>query len=604
MKLTSHVCATGLLALVTSASLAAETPPAFWNLAPTPPMGWNSWDCFGCTVTENPTKANADYMAQHLAAHGWQYIVVDIQWYEPQSKGFDYSPHPKMTMDDWGRLWPVTNKFPSAAEGRGFKPLADYVHGQGLKFGVHLLRGIPRAAVAKNTSILGTTFHAADIANTNSKCAWNPDMFGVDMSKPGAQEYYDSVFKLFAEWTIDFVKVDDLSRPYHQAEVEAIRRAIDRSGRPMVFSTSPGETPLSAGANVSTNANLWRVSDDFWDAWKPLKEQFTRLHNWTPFRGPGHWPDADMLPLGNVRAVERNGWTRFTTNEQFTLMTLWSIARSPLIMGGHLPRNDTFTLALLTNDEVLAVNQRSTNNRQLFRTLDDLIAWVADAPDSRAKYVALFNARELGPDPARAAFRSELVTRQTPGQAVDIDVDIAGAKRLWLVVDDGGDNFDCDHADWIEPRLIGPNGEQRLTSLKWASAKSGWGKPAVNLSVSGNGLLVDGKPIADGLGTHSESVIEYQLPSGFTRFRARGGLDQGGVSQGRGATVRFLVFTQDPRGGSDAATVGVELKDLGFTGPCRVRDLWKQRDLGEFAGRFAQEVPAHGAGLIKITPGD
>ncbi len=364
---------TVLLAVNTLAAETTSPNTLFLDWAPRPPMGWNSWDSFGCTVTEELTKANTDYMADKLAAHGWQYIVVDIQWYEPQSKGFDYAPNPQVTMDEWGRLWPVAKKFPSATNGLGFKRLADYVHGKGLKFGLHLLRGIPREAVKRNTPILGTKFHAADIADTNSICRWNPDMFGVDMSKPGAQEYYDSVFQLFAAWDLDFVKVDDLSRPYHQPEIEALRKAIDHSGRAMVFSTSPGDTPLSAGPHVATHANQWRVSDDFWDDWKPLKEQFKRLHDWTPFRGAGHWPDADMLPLGNVRAVEPKGWTRFTTNEQITLMTLWAIARSPLIMGGHLPKNDAFTLSLLTNDEVLAVNQRSANNRQLFRT-NDLIA--------------------------------------------------------------------------------------------------------------------------------------------------------------------------------------------------------------------------------------
>jgi len=583
------------------AAPAAEPALKFLSWAPRPPLGWNSWDAFGCTVTEELTKANADYMAAHLAAHGWQYIVVDIQWYEPQSKGFNYNPHPQVTLDEWGRLGPVPKKFPSAADGRGFKPLADYVHGLGLKFGVHLLRGIPRAAVKRNTPILGTEFHAADIADTNSICRWNPDMFGVDMAKPGAQAYYDSVFQLFAAWAIDFVKVDDLSRPYHQPEIEAIRRAIDHSGRPMVFSTSPGDTPLSAGENISTNANQWRVSDDFWDDWKPLKEQFARLDHWTPFRGTGHWPDADMLPLGNVRAVQSNGWTRFTHDEQITLMTLWSIARSPLIMGGHLPKNDTFTLSLLTNDEVLAVNQNSANNRQLFRTSDQ-VAWTADVPATPDKYLALFNAGDAGLDPKLARFKSELVTRATPGQSVEIDVDITGAQRLFLVVDDGGDGFDCDHADWIEPRLLGPAGERRLSSLKWTDATSGWGKPAVGKSVSGQELIVAGKTIADGIGTHAESVIAYRLPAGFTRFQARGGLDAGGVSQGRGATVHFLVFTQDPRHLVKNEAVTVDLEVLGFRGAVNVRDLWAQKDLGEVRGQFAPVLPVHGAGLYRVSP--
>jgi alpha-galactosidase len=219
-------------------------------------------------------------------------------------------------------------------------------------------------------------------------------MYGVDMTKPGAQQYYDSVFALMASWDLDFVKVDDLSFPYHKPEIEAIRKAIDKTGRPIVFSTSPGDTPVNQGEHIRMNANMWRISGDFWDSWRALYAQFARLDSWTPFRGPGHWPDADMLPLGNIRAwQEKDAWTHFTRDEQITLMTLWSIARSPLIMGGNMPKNDEFTLSLMTNDEVIAVNQRSTNNRQLFASSNNThFAWVADVPGSKDKYVAIFNA--------------------------------------------------------------------------------------------------------------------------------------------------------------------------------------------------------------------
>jgi alpha-galactosidase len=236
-------------------------------------------------------------------------------------------------------------------------------------------------------------------------------MYGVDMSKPGAQEYYNSVFALLASWDLDYVKVDDLSRPYHKAEIEAIRKAIDKTGRPIVLSTSPGATPVSEGAHVEEHANLWRISDDFWDNWRTLHKQFARLHNWTPFRGPGHWPDADMLPLGNIRAWQtRDNWTHFTKDEQFTLMTLWCIARSPLIMGGNMPKNDEFTLSLLTNDEVLAVNQHSTNNRQIFNT-NNAVAWIADVPGSKDKYVALFN---TSPPPVAGGRRGRGETNAPP----------------------------------------------------------------------------------------------------------------------------------------------------------------------------------------------
>ncbi len=371
----------------------AADPPAFQTWGPSPPMGWNSWDCFATTVTEAQTRAQADYMADRLAPYGWRYIVVDIQWYEPHATGFDYRKGAPLVMDEFGRLWPATNRFPSSVGGVGFKALSDYVHGKGLKFGLHLLRGIPRQAVRQNTSVRGTQVHAVQIADTNSTCAWNGDMYGVDMSRPGAQAYYDSVFRLFAEWGVDFVKVDDISRPYHKAEIEGIRKAIDRSGRPMLLSLSPGETPLAQGEHVSSNANMWRISDDFWDRWSLLLPQFERLRQWTPYRGPGHFPDADMLPLGVVGMGRR---TKFTRAEQYTLMSLWCIARSPLIFGGDMTKMDSFTLSLLTNSEVLAVNQHSTRNHELFHT-HGLVAWVADVPDSSDKYVALFNTQDAQP---------------------------------------------------------------------------------------------------------------------------------------------------------------------------------------------------------------
>jgi hypothetical protein len=426
---------------------ATTAPPAFWSWAETPTLGWNSWDCFGAGVNEEQTLANAEYMQKNLKSYGYDLITVDIQWYEPQARTTNYRAGAVLEMDANGRLLPAGNRFPSAAESRSFKPLADKIHAMGLRFGIHLMRGIPRQAVDRdNCPILGTNVKAADIADKKNICRWNTDMYGVDMSKPGAQEYYDSVFALIASWDVDFVKVDDLSAPnYHEPEVTAIRKAIDKTRRKMVLSTSPGATPVASGPHVSTHANQWRISDDFWDDWAALKSQFARLDAWTPYRGPGHFPDADMLPVGALRQWTPNGWTRFTQDEQVTLMTLWSIARSPLIIGGHMPRNDEFTLRILTNDEVLAVNQKSTNNRQLYRR-EDLIAWVADEPGTPNKYVALFNAKALPnegrgrgrgrgaasqPASAPAAAPAPATVAVTPEDLGIPAANIAAARDLW-----------------------------------------------------------------------------------------------------------------------------------------------------------------------------
>jgi hypothetical protein len=369
-------------------------------------MGWNSFDSYCGDVTEQEVKANADYLAAHLARFGWKYVVVDYYWYFSQAQLSGENEKWEYHMDDYGRLIPATNRFPSAAHGQGFKPLADYVHSKGLKFGIHIMRGIPRPAVEKNLPILDTSAHAQDVADTGNICPWSTAMYGVDASKPAGQAYYDSIVALYAQWGVDYIKADDMSwadKPvrehYHGPEIAALHRAIVKSGRPMVLSLSPGPTPRDAAGHLVENAQMWRISDDFWDNWKSLKGQFALCRAWAPYVGPDHWPDADMLPLGRIRIRGFRGGerhTRFTPAEQRTLLTLWAIFRSPLMMGGDLPTLDAVTLGMLTNDDMLSVDQHSTHNRELF-TRGNQVAWAADAPGGRVKYLAVFNLDDQAP---------------------------------------------------------------------------------------------------------------------------------------------------------------------------------------------------------------
>ena len=400
-NLLARLCLAGaLLVLAAPPPLAADPlppAPAYWQWAATPPMGWNSYDAFGSSVTEDEVMANADYMKQHLRAHGWKYVVVDYRWYDPNAAkyGTNGVKGAPLTMDNFGRLLPSPNRFPSAADGKGFKGLSNKIHALGLKFGIHVMRGIPRQAVDANAPIEGSAFHAADAANLKSACGWCADMWGVNGNSAAGQSYYDALFRLYASWGVDYVKVDDLSQPYHTDEIEAIRKAIDKCGRSIVFSTSPGETSLTQAAHISTQANSWRASSDFWDNWGALHHAFDLAAKWQGVSGPGHWPDMDMIPFGRIgiRSVGPDRQSKFTADEQRTLMTLWCIARSPLMLGADLPDTDPATLALLTNDGALAVSQNSTNNRQLFRN-GDLIAWTADVPGSKSKYLAVFNAQD------------------------------------------------------------------------------------------------------------------------------------------------------------------------------------------------------------------
>ncbi len=564
-------------------------------------MGWNSWDCFATTVTEQQVKAQADYMAAHLARHGWQYVVVDIQWYEPNATGFHYRDGAELVLDPYGRLLPAPGRFASCKH--GFEPLAGYVHGLGLKFGLHLLRGIPRKAVDRNLPILGRSERAQDIARVDSTCAWNPDMYGVDMSKPGAQAYYDSVFAQFAEWGVDYVKVDDISRPYHDnvAEIEAIRAAIDRSGRPMVLSLSPGATALTGAEHVKRHANLWRISDDFWDNWDLVREQFERLRAWNPHRGPGHWPDADMLPFGVLDLGKRS--SRLTRDEHYTVMTLWAIARSPLMHGGDMTKMDDFTLSLLTNAEVLAVNQTSTDNQPLFDR-DGLIAWTARPEGSSDRYLALFNARDRQPlDPARARFTAELRGGSTAPR-VAIDVPVTPGARLVLVADDGhGGNGDHHAVVWAELELIGAAGKLRLGDLEWLSATSRWGSVMSDAGPAGRSLLLAGEGVERGFLVHIKSVIEFLVPEGYTRLVGAVGFEGPRPPAKDTDVARCMVFIEprEPSAPSEGVAIAVTCAELGHAAPIQVKDLWSGVDLGSFATAFEATVPWHGARLLRVS---
>ncbi|MDQ1215577.1 glycoside hydrolase family 27 protein [Microbacterium arborescens] len=356
-----------------------------------PPMGWNSWDCFGSSVTEAEVLANAEYAAEHLLAFGWDTIVVDIQWYEPDPGAHDYREVSHPRLDAWGRPLPAPGRFPSAAGG-SFRPLADRIHELGLRFGVHLMRGVPRAAADAGLPVSGHPDATCDsIADRSSVCVWNPDNYGVDMTAPGAQEYYDSVMAQLAAWGVDFVKLDDvLYPPVETAEIAAISRAIDRSGRAMVLSLSPGKRlSLAHLETLRQHGQMWRISDDFWDDWSQVVEQFQRAARWAPFQMRGAWADADMLPFGRIGVrghVGEDRLSRLSVEEQRTVMTLWSMMRSPLMMGGHLPDTPPETLALLCNPGVLALRD-GEESREIVRD-GDLVIWSARV-DARA-YRAVF----------------------------------------------------------------------------------------------------------------------------------------------------------------------------------------------------------------------
>ena len=352
----------GASAAAVDATEAGEPGLPFHAWAPTPTMGWNSWDAFGASVTEAEVLDNARILAERLLPFGYDLATVDIQWYEAGATSSWYRPFAPLVLDAHGRPQPAPNRFPSAAGGRGFAPLAAQVHALGLRFGVHLMRGIPRQAVGLQLPIAGSRWRCHEVADPGSTCAWNTDMCGVKPEHPGAFEWYRAWFAQLADWGVDFVKVDDAAAPeYHAREVELIRRAIDATGRRIVLSLSPGPAPLEQGRHLQAHANQWRVCNDFWDTWPQLRDNLANLVKWAPYARAGAWPDADMLPVGRIglRNFDGDGHgerdTRFTRDEQVLMLTAWTCARSPLILGADLRRLDDWTLRLLTNPEVLVL---------------------------------------------------------------------------------------------------------------------------------------------------------------------------------------------------------------------------------------------------------
>ncbi len=416
------------------------------TFAKTPPMGWNSYDYYDTTVDETAVRANAAYMAQHLKEFGWEYIVVDIQWYAlgagSERASFQYIPFSELEMDVYSRLLPDPARFPSSVNGAGFGPLAEYVHSLGLKFGIHIMRGIPRQAAQAHCQVLESDLTADRIADPSSICGWNPDMYGV-RNIPQGQAYYDSLLELYASWGVDYIKCDDIcntnlypQNPYSAAhEVEMLHRAIAKCGRPIVLSLSPGPALIDRAWHYETYANMWRITDDFWDDWRLLKAMFYRCELWQDHVAEGCYPDCDMLPVGVLgKGFGRERTSNFTPEEQRTMMTLWCLFGSPLMIGAELTKLDGNTLRLLTNRDILDMLPPSCRPRQVCRD-GEKAAWAAYDSEKKAAYIAFFNLKD---ETAQVAVNSDCIMTALTAAGMPREVLLSGGKELWT-----GESMEC-----------------------------------------------------------------------------------------------------------------------------------------------------------------
>ena len=553
---------------------AQEDMAAFRTWAPTPPMGWNSWDCYFSSVTEKEVMQNAQYLVDHdLVRYGWEYVVIDIRWYcnHPSLGGGWYNQNGTQdyVLDEYGRYLPSPSRFPSVMQGgknMGFKALAERLHAMGLKFGIHIMRGVPKSVIGSKYKLKGSesTSWTSVYQGTTSPCGWLGDNLKVRDNQYG-QLYYNSIMDLYAEWGVDFIKVDDLSRPFYSDEIRMIRKAIDQTGRPIVLSMSPGKTQYQYAPECLENANMWRMMDDLWDNWPAVDAVFNEAHEWSRYTRPGNYADCDMLPLGQIAmtvadpgyaSADAGHWTNLSKDEQLTMMTLWGICHSPLFFGGEMTKNDDFTNSLLTNEEYHQMHKYGTDAHRVLNDEDEgHVVWTSTDPATGNRYLALFhrdNTRWVVGN--KALYKSETVAYTTDGHAVDVDIEWPeGSKTLVLVVDDGGDNFNYDHGDWINPTLVLRDGREVPLTGTYKTreyTKSYFNRVYENRNVDNGGKMkVLGTTYDRGFSTDANAAIFFQIPEDLdvVRFKAMAAADDSGIGQANSTTtLRFMVFDQNP----------------------------------------------------------
>ena len=572
-----RIVAPVLVALMTLTANAQESSiETFRTWAPTPPMGWNSWDCYYSSANEKVVMDNARYIAEKgLDEYGWEYVVLDIRWYanHPSLGGGNYNQRGDQdcVLDEYGRYLPSPSRFPSCmvdGVNQGFKAMADSIHRMGLKFGIHIMRGLPKY-ILNNPSAYKlkgseSTPWSQVYTNTTPECTWLKDNLTIQNNEAG-QLYYNSIFDLYAEWGVDFIKIDDLSRPFHTDEIRMIRKAIDQTGRPIVLSLSPGKTQFEYAQDCLDNANMWRMMDDLWDTWSGVDLVFREAAEWAQYARPGNYADCDMLPLGHIAATigdpgycsaDKGHWTNLTQDEQYTVMTLWGICHSPLFFGGDMTKNDDFTNSLLTNEEYHQMHKYGVEAHEVSTNEDNgHTVWTSIDPATGNRYLALFNrATTRWVEGSKALYCSETVAYTTDGHAVEVDIKWPeGSKQLVLVVDDGGDNYNYDHGDWINPTLVLADGSEVELTGKYLTrtyTASYFNRVNENKNVEhGGAMKVLGTTYQRGFSTDANAALFFTIPDDMevVRFKALAAADDSGIGQtGSTTTLRFMVFDQNP----------------------------------------------------------
>ena len=347
-----------------------------------PPCGWNSFDCFFGAVTEAQALANLELFVQKLKPAGYEYFCIDAGWYADGSmadhaalrRAGQFRP---MHVDEFGRFVSSPVNFP-----RGLEYISKKCHESGVKFGVHMMRGIPLPALEKNTPVKGTGYRARDIYDPDNNCHWCQYWVAAKADHPGTAAFYRSEIEYLADHLeVDFIKLDDVTE--HPDHVRLFAEAVDSVERPILLSLSPGnETCLENWKVFEKYANMVRITPDVWDN---DQTNLLKLQRWYEFQAAGSsrcWLDLDMLPLGRLltglspdvlgssNPGERQ--SRMTPRGKRVMMMMMALSRSPLFFGGDLPGTPQADIDLAIHPEVLACNRRGEGGRRtsLVRHLD------------------------------------------------------------------------------------------------------------------------------------------------------------------------------------------------------------------------------------------
>jgi hypothetical protein len=374
-----------------------------------PMRGWNSFDCYGIFANERVLLENLEVFRDRLKPHGYEYFVLDAGWYShfPIAPGDEFPKSKKSIdteIDEYGRVVALPSLFPN-----GMKFIADKVHEAGCKFGIHIMRGIPRKAVEINTPIKGTDYHARDIANTEDVCPWNEVFYGVNTEHPGAQAYYDSMIEVLVGYEVDFIKADDLT-PF-PAEVHAIADAIEKAPREIALSLSPGNDITPLNLDAYRRSNMFRITGDVWDDPKDFQKIMDRWYLYQDANTPNCRIDLDMIPFGALQVYAQEagsdgdeallagkGFKRmsnFTTAQKQFFITMLAIATSPMMFGGELTMTDDESFQIVTHPEVLACNANNVCGKQVYFQNYIDIRTTPDATAANAGWVGIFNRKTV-----------------------------------------------------------------------------------------------------------------------------------------------------------------------------------------------------------------